>query len=401
MPAGSRVSELLAAFGSARGVYEATNAQRMMSGTVSARALERMQNTPLSTAEKIISQCKANDWKIVTYDDKNYNERFRQIVDPPLVLYVWGDETALAEELSISVVGTRQCSEYGLGVAYNLSYDLAKAGAMIVSGGALGIDRKTHEGALDAGGRTVAFLGCGLGYNYLKSNGDLRMRISKNGAVVSEYLPYFPASRNTFPIRNRLISAQSLGTLVIEAGEKSGSLITAHTALDQNKDVFAVPVNIDSALTGTNTLIQSGAKPVNNAWDILVEYESLYPGRINFDGTKSLSRRKVPSSDAAGRAIRHTQTRKEAEAQANSVKESSSFSETSPASVNKEKKELPLYASKNAAAVYDLLSETPVLTDDLAELAGLGAGEILSALTELELLGLASECPGGRYTINA
>ena len=147
----------------------------------------------------------------------------------------------------------------------------------------MGIDSEAHAGAMLAKGRTVAFLGCGLSFDYLKENASLRRAITKYGAVVSESAPFTPASRTTFPIRNRLISGLTLGTLVIEAGIKSGSLITANFALEQGKDVFAVPGDIvRSSFDGANHLIKNGAKPVFSAMDILSEYEYLYGDLIDF-----------------------------------------------------------------------------------------------------------------------
>ena len=146
------------------------------------------------------------------------------------MLFVWGDETILNSEVMLSVVGTRKASNYSMRVTRLLSSRLARAGAVIVSGGALGVDSAAHTGAME-GGRTIAVLGCGLGTDYLRDNAALRREISKNGAVITEYFPFTPASRTTFPMRNRIISGMSLGTIVVEAGERSGSLITARLAL--------------------------------------------------------------------------------------------------------------------------------------------------------------------------
>lgn len=200
------------------------------------------------------------------------------------MLFVWGDETILNSEVMLSVVGTRKASNYSMRVTRLLSSKLARAGAVIVSGGALGVDSAAHTGAME-GGRTIAVLGCGFGTDYLRDNAALRREISKNGAVITEYFPFTPASRTTFPMRNRIISGMSLGTIVVEAGERSGSLITARLALSEGRDVFAVPGEvITSAFTGTNRLIHDGAKPVFTALDVLEEYYYTYPDKIDLSG---------------------------------------------------------------------------------------------------------------------
>lgn len=184
----------------------------------------------------------------------------------------------------MAVVGTRSATPYGHKTAFRLSYRLAECGALIVSGGALGIDSEAHRGALQAGGRTIAVLGCSIDYPYLSANAELRKMISEHGALISEYPPGTPPSKVSFPIRNRLISGLALGTVVVEASIKSGSLITADHALNQGKDVFAVPGNImSSAYAGSNRLLSDGAKPVFSAADILSEYTSQYPHKINMD----------------------------------------------------------------------------------------------------------------------
>jgi DNA processing protein len=202
-------------------------------------------------------------------------------------LYGIGDCSVLNDAVSIGMVGTRNASVYGIETAQKLSFLLALSGATIVSGGALGVDSEAHAGAMLAKGRTLAFLGCGLSVNYLMENAPLRRAITRYGAVVSEYSPLTPASRTTFPTRNRLISGVSLGIVVVEAGVKSGSLITANFALDQGKDVFAVPGDIvRSSFDGTNYLIKNGAKPVFTAEDILSEYEYRYGDLLDLSNAK-------------------------------------------------------------------------------------------------------------------
>lgn len=209
----------------------------------------------------------------IAITSKEYPQQLREIHKPPATLYVRG--TFLPQdEIAVSIVGSRKCTQYGKQVAYDLAFALAKAGVTIVSGMALGIDGEAHRGALDAGGRTIAVLGTGVDEKsiYPQTHLSLAQRILTNGVILSEFEPGTPGLPHHFPQRNRIISALSLGTVIIEANEKSGSLITANFALEQGKDIFAIPGPIYAQTSvGTNKLIQQGAKLVLSAQDILEE----------------------------------------------------------------------------------------------------------------------------------
>ncbi|KRQ86969.1 hypothetical protein ABG79_01159 [Caloramator mitchellensis] len=212
-----------------------------------------------------------NDINLVLYDEIGYPERLKNIYDPPIGLFIKGE---INEKLpSIAIVGSRKASDYGLTVAYKFSYELSKAGIVIISGLAKGIDAASHYGAVDADGLTIAVMGSGFKNIYPRENINLLSKIIKKGAVVSEFLPDEKPLAHNFPRRNRIISGLSDYVLVVEAGERSGSLITANIALEQGKDVFAVPGNIFSVNSiGTNNLIKDGAKLVSTIEDILEEY---------------------------------------------------------------------------------------------------------------------------------
>lgn len=206
----------------------------------------------------------------VTLHDRSYPQMLKYIPDPPVVLYVRGK--LVKDEVCFSVVGSRRASLYGLDMARKLSMELAKHGVTIVSGLARGIDSKAHLGALEGGGRTIAVLGCGIDIVYPPENRELMDRIIKSGAVISEYLPGTWPAPFFFPARNRIISGLSRGVAIVEAGARSGSLITADFALEQGRDVFAIPGNINSINSlGTNRLIRDGAIAVTGAGDILDE----------------------------------------------------------------------------------------------------------------------------------
>ncbi len=221
-------------------------------------------------AEKILKRTIENKIDVVTIQDKDYPEILKHIYDPPIVLYAKGK--LKPDECCIGIVGSRKATVYGLEMAENTAFDLSKGGITVISGMARGIDSHAHYGAIKGGGRTIAVLGCGLDIVYPKENIYLMEQIIKNGAVISENIIGTQPLPHNFPARNRIISGMSKGIAVIEAGEKSGSLITADYALEQGRDVFAVPGNINRWNSkGTNNLIKEGAKLVTGSEDIFEE----------------------------------------------------------------------------------------------------------------------------------
>jgi DNA processing protein len=212
--------------------------------------------------------------KTISLEEQVYPYNLKQIYDPPKVLYVNG-EIREEDKLAIAIVGTRQPSSYGQETAKKFAKELASLGITIVSGLALGIDSSAHEGALEAGGRTIAVLGHGL-HMLRFSREKFAQKIAEQGAVISEFEPDFPADKWTFPRRNRIISGLSLGVIVVEGAEDSGSLITARLALEQNREVFAVPGRIDSEIArGPHSLIKDGAKLTEKIEDVLEEIQTL------------------------------------------------------------------------------------------------------------------------------
>jgi DNA processing protein len=217
----------------------------------------------------ILHWCEANQAKIIAINSDDYPTRLLDLPDAPPVLFVQGSLLP-SDELSVAIVGTRHATVYGRQQAEKIAYGLAKSGVTVVSGMARGIDTAAHQGALDAGGRTIAVFGCGLGHIYPPENASLASAIASSGALVSEYAPNASPRGGMFPQRNRIISGLTHATLVIEAPERSGSLITARTASEQGREVLALPGNVNSrASQGTNLLIRDGAKLIRNVDDIL------------------------------------------------------------------------------------------------------------------------------------
>lgn len=215
--------------------------------------------------------------KVITQESPEYPPLLKQITSPPIVLYVWGDLQP-RDLHSIGVVGSRRASHYGLECAKKLSYQLAYAGLTVVSGLARGIDTAAHQGALAAQGRTIAVLGSGLQKLYPSENKLLAEKIAASGAVVTEFSMEVTADTQTFPMRNRIVAGWGSGVLIVEAGFGSGALITATQAIDQGRNVYAVPGQIDRpSAAGSNKLIQQGAKLVASAADILDDLNALFP----------------------------------------------------------------------------------------------------------------------------
>lgn len=273
--------DLITALGGAKNVFEAKEETLLRAGFTK-QQYEFFHSDILSLEIKnIIKICSEKNIRILTIPHDEYPEMLKYIPDPSLVLYVRG---SIPKENAVAIVGSRKASGYGIETAFKIASELALSDIVIVSGMARGIDTAAHSGALDAEGKTVAVLGCGVDIIYPPENKGIMERIIKNGAVISEYPPGSPPSTLHFPLRNRIISGMSLGTLVVEAGLKSGSLITANCALEQGRDVFAIPGNINNYNSmGTNRLIKDGAKIVLDSDDILDE---LSFGTVPFEKKK-------------------------------------------------------------------------------------------------------------------
>jgi DNA processing protein len=365
--AGARTDEILGAFSSARSIYEAGRTERAISGVFSKAKLDRLDCTKISDAERYIEICGKNGWKIYTPGDDDYPDDLRNLTDMPLVLYCDGDLACIKERIAIGVVGTRNPTRDSTAIARQLSSDMAKCGAVIVSGGALGIDSAAHEGALGVNGTTVCVLGCGLGAKYLMRNEPMRREIAKSGAVISEFSPLSEAGVRTFPVRNRIISGLSKGVLVVEAGEKSGSLITARAALEQGREVFAVPGSIlTSSYKGANTLIRDGATAVTCAADILQSFEYIYPGALDLSGNSG----KLPEGE-----------KRRGDKKANPVKK------------------LPADYDADSSKVFALLSDDPLHSDEICAMTGLPPSKVMGILTRLELDGFAEQTEGKNYIL--
>ena len=273
---------LIEKFGDAKAVYDADDYS--ISACIGPKMSDRanLKNKDLERAEEIYSFCVKHRVGILTYSDDRYPASLRRIMTPPPLLYYRGKLPDFNSEFFVSVVGTRALSDYGRKNAFKISYDLATAGATLVSGMAVGIDGVSLAGAIAAEKPTVAILGSGIDVCYPAQHLTLAREIVKNGCIMTEYPPKTPPSKYNFPKRNRIISGLSRATLVIEGKEDSGAMITARYAKEQGREVFALPGNVSSEHSQlSNLLLKNGAKPCTSAEDILSRFEKDYPARIN------------------------------------------------------------------------------------------------------------------------
>ena len=381
----------------------------------------------LDSAYEILGYCQRGGYSILCYNDPRYPLSYRSLVDPPLLLYYRGVLPDFQNRLCIAIVGTRKMSEYGRRIAYKIAYELASAGAIIVSGMALGVDSVASCAALAAGGQTVAILGNGIDVAYPPEHAGFKKILEQRALVMSEFAPGSEPKGSHFPIRNRLISGLCQGTLVVEGDERSGALITADRALSQGRDLFAIPANVgDPNASGVNRLIRDGAHVVLCADDILKQYSLLYRHSVNAMSSASLGKRSdydgemlarmgVYSRVTGGYARVSAATSLEAPATAEQParQEKKPTRKTTPAPMAERveqpapPKSEPCQADHSAQALASLGErerrvfeaipmEHPLAIDRLQSL-GYSTGELLAALSLLEIKGLIQTLPGGLY----
>jgi DNA processing protein len=307
--------------------------------------------------------------ELVTISDPRYARLLRDIFDPPIVLFARG-RVELLDSISVAVVGTRRPTPYGLAVAERLSADLAHAGLTIVSGMARGIDSAAHKGALAAEGETVAVLGCGVDIVYPSENRKLAADIAAKGLIISEFPMGSVAFPQNFPIRNRIISGLSAGVLVVEGAQYSGSAITAKLAMDQGREVFAVPGNITSKPSwGPNLLIKQGARLVQDWNDVVVELPAESRRHLIDRGRQRLLAETGESSEPGQASL-----------------------------LNGGSSQAPQLGEAGRRLLENLPVDAAVHFDDLlARMEDISPSEVIAALFELEMLGLVKQLPGKNF----
>jgi DNA processing protein len=352
---GARMAgKLLREMGSPEAIFNASLTElegRRLPAAV-AQALHTRQ--PLSAAAKELAQAQAAGVRLLTWDEPEYPQSLREIYDPPPLLYVRGNVELLNRHL-ISIVGSRRPTAYGNQMAEKLARDLADRGLVIVSGLARGIDSSAHKGALSsASGATIGVLGCGIDVIYPKENKKIFAEMEKRGAIISEFaMGTFPGPQN-FPIRNRIISGMSIGVVVVEGAQYSGSLITARLAMEFGREVYGVPGNATQPTSfGPNQLIKQGAKLVTSWEDVIEELPTPIRAELLPIETANSDQRTMLVEQAL---------------------------------------------EPNERILYDLLAQDEArMVDDLVERSGLTSSEVLASLFDLELKGVVRQLPGKQF----
>lgn len=396
---GAQNAELLALldqFGSAEAIFEADEQ------ALGERAPKSLLDKSLTGAEVILQQCYQKNIHIMTIQDAAYPTRLKAIEDAPIVLYYRGIFPAIDTSPVIGMVGTRRASAYGMMQAKRLGYQIAKCGGIVVSGGADGIDTMCLTGALSAGRPVIAVLGCGVDVVYPAGNATLFEDIAFHGCLLSEYPPTTPALGSHFPVRNRIISALSLGVVVVEAPKRSGALITANCALEQGRDVFTVPANVGTAsCEGNIQLLREGAIVVEDGWDVMREYVALYPQLIDKKPAGSLMGLTPAELAKANKPVKNSPPAARAPAKKAPAPEKS---DTKPIDKPKNRayidvQEILDALSPDEKTIAMLLSTGEKHIDRLISESALPAARVTPALTLLQIKGYVKALPGRRFAL--
>lgn len=382
---------LLRLFGTAEKIFGLTEKECLETEGFDRRWLDGVLDKSMEYVQEILDDCDNLGISVLTYADEDYPERLRNIPDPPIVLYYRGRLPDFDREAVIGVVGSRRCSAYGLMQAKQFARLIAASGGIVISGGARGIDTMALRGALDSSMPVICVFGCGLDVVYPRENKYLFREIEAHGCILSEYPPKTPPDGNNFPRRNRIISGLSLGVLVVEAPEKSGALITATHALEQGRDVFAIPGNIGvKHCAGSNRLIREGATMVENGWDIVQQYTFLFPDKLSDGRTKEAIHRiyqkrfqmalpvysPVLISDQGDKKV----------------------VDNPPSKLySDEKEQAKVVLSADEELVYAKLTSEPIHGDTLVALCELPANRVMAAMTLLQIKGVAQKLAGNYY----
>ena len=390
---------LLDRFPTPEAVYLADRRALEDSGTLTRKELDALEMRDLSQADKVLEDCRRKGIGILTMQDAAYPQRLRAIDMPPLVLYYRGSLLPFDSLPVITVVGSRAASGYGLVTAKRLGTQLGACGGVVVSGAAKGIDTMALEGALSTGAPVAAVLGNGLDVVYPRNAGGLYRDVERQGCLLSEYVPGTPPRGENFPRRNRIMSGLALGVLVVEAAKRSGSLITAEYALEQGRDVFAVPGNIGlDCCAGSNELIRDGANLVTCGWDVLEGYQSRFPDCLHkWNGAENLTLSphdriylEGTEQEAAETPSAQTETASPPEKRIDNGAERNYI----------DLEQIMESLTQDEQTLVRLLQDGQLHVDEIIAKSGMPAARVLSSLTLLEIKGHVNQHPGKRFDLN-
>ena len=378
------ISSLIKYYGSPEQMYFAPLGEitRLLPRNI--EGAEELEKRDLDAAKRIFEKCDNTGIDVITLNEDSYPERLRNIHIPPAVIYVKGKLPDMDAEPAIAVIGTRKASPYGIKMGMRMGYEIAKCGAVVISGLTVGIDSAAAEGALMADGRVVGVLGLPHELDKSRFSNDVVM----HGALISEYAPGTKPYSSFFRARNRITSGLSLGVAVVEAPLKSGTRLFVNEAADQGKEIFAVPGNADQPnCEGTNLLIKEGAKPVTNGWEIVSEFAALYPNKIR-KAEFEMSAGVLPKSAA--------KPEKEPRAEKCAKKVVDKAPDAAYIDLQKQLESLSPGQLKIIAA----MEEETVHVDTIIERSGLAPAKVLAELTLLQIKGYVRQETGKRFTLN-
>lgn len=352
--------------------------------TLSTDTVQALKNKDLTSSRQLLKRCSELRIQIMTYRDAAYPDKLRNIPDPPLVLYYRGQLPDFDLQPVVGVVGTRKASLSGKSNAYTMGQSLAACGAMVISGGAAGVDTEALRGALTQKTPTVAILGCGVDVAFPASNRGLFEKITEKGCLISEYPPGTAVQKWHFPERNRIISGLSDALLVVEAPEKSGALITAKLAIEQGREVFVMPGGANLFhCAGSNRLLQEGATPATTGWNILKNFASQYPELVRRETQVEmmpLMVAQVPQVPQMG-------------------KDDKKSIDNQAANAYSGKGNNPSHLDDLSRKVLSCLGKEPTAVDDVIARVEAPAAEVLGVLTKMSLLGLVVNHPGRMVSV--
>ena len=419
---GSKTAKLvLEHFGDIEKIYNAEK-KDFEALSISGNDLIALCNKNLDNANRYYKYCVSKNIGILCYDDPYYPERLKIIENPPPMFYYQGKLLQFDDYPCITMVGTRSCSERGFRLAYESGFYMALKGGVVINGLALGIDGACITGALDAGGYAIGILGCGIDRIYPFGNKEIFDRLSGTGLIMTEFPPFSEPKGTNFPVRNRVMSALSLATVVLEADSKSGAMITAKHALQQGRRIFAVPAKpYDKTYSGALELIKDGASVFTEADDVLTEYSMSFPHRINLAKKmdlpeESLNRyvamyfkKDIDPDEPVNRKFTGDIPKKAKTDKVDKKKEEipevkpDAFAKkcTEKAEVQASKTNSPDFSalSETEIKIYNIINESKSLTADEIADKGIKIDDVLSALTLLEIFGHIRALPGGKYEI--